>query len=44
MDLAASFTMAPVVVDAYYKYDSTKKDAVDANYLSLQILTHFMLQ
>lgn len=44
MYLAANFTMDPVSVDTYYKYDSTKKDAVDANYLSLQILTHFMFQ
>ena len=39
MDLAANFTMDPVSVDAYYKYDGTKKDAVDANYLSLQVKT-----
>ena len=39
MDLAANFTMDPVAVDAYYKYDGTKKDAVDANYLSLQVKT-----
>ena len=39
MDLAANFTMDPVAVDAYYKYDGTKKDAADANYLSLQVKT-----
>lgn len=39
MDLAASSTMDPVSVDAYYKYDGTKKDAADANYLSLQVKT-----
>ena len=39
MDLAANFTMDPVSVDAYYKYDGTKKDAADANYLSLQVKT-----
>lgn len=31
MNLAANFTMDPVSVDAYYKYDGTKKDAVDGN-------------
>ena len=39
MDLAANFTMDPVSVDAYYKYDGTQKDAVNANYLSLQVKT-----
>ena len=39
MDLAANFTMDPVAVDAYYKYDGTQKDAVNANYLSLQVKT-----
>ena len=39
MDLAANFTMDPVTVDAYYKFDGTNKEAVDANYLSLQVKT-----
>ena len=38
-DLAANFTMNPVIVVAYYKFDATKKEAVDANYLSAQVKT-----